>query len=277
MSTSSLLYFLFSAVRSTFSRHHIPCYSYSCRKLKSPMNLAFVPPFSIFRPRSRAYPTSPSHAPPIHSPLVFPRMVLDPNTVGTGYAFLDGLKGVVIGPTINEITAAFAGGTVGVMGTIITLEVRRQRVKERKQCPYCRGTGKLPCATCYTLRAVPCADTVTAQQGCTTCQERGYLQCNHVSIFFFFPYRSVCAQPAQKLLTSVLLNFIRQHVPLPLRYRSVKGTAVLFRSYTNVRSAPNMKITSTPPSTITTKTVHRTFRRLVTFKQTRAVTERNCS
>lgn len=108
-------------------------------------------------------------------------MALDPANVGTGYAFLNGLKGVVIGPTINEITAAIAGGTVGVMGTIITLEVRRQRVKERKQCPYCRGTGKLPCATCYTVGAVPCGDALTAQTGCAACNERGFLECNHVS------------------------------------------------------------------------------------------------
>lgn len=109
-----------------------------------------------------------------------PRMVVDPASVGTGYAFLDGLKGVVIGPTINEITAAIAGGTVGVMGTIIALEVRRQRVKERKQCPYCRGTGKLPCATCCTVGAVPSGSVLAAQEPCGACHERGFLQCNHV-------------------------------------------------------------------------------------------------
>lgn len=109
-------------------------------------------------------------------------MSIDPTTVGTGYAFLDSLKGVVIGPTINEITAAIAGGTVGVMSTIIALEVRRQHVKERKQCPYCRGTGKLPCANCCTLGAVPSSNTLTAQEACSCCGERGYLLCNHVSI-----------------------------------------------------------------------------------------------
>lgn len=147
------------------------------------MNPTFISPLSISRPHARTYPFPLHCSPPNYSSSFSPRMALDPNTVGTGYAFLDSLKGVVIGPTINEIAAAFAGGTVGVMGTIITLEVRRQRVKERKQCPYCRGTGKLPCATCYTLGAVPCANTITAQQGCTTCQERGYLRCNHVRLF----------------------------------------------------------------------------------------------
>lgn len=55
-----------------------------------------------------------------------------------GIPMLDIFKGVVIGPTINEIAAALAGGTVGVMGTIIVLEAGRQKAKERKQCPYCR-------------------------------------------------------------------------------------------------------------------------------------------
>lgn len=56
-----------------------------------------------------------------------------------GYTpIMEVFKGVVIGPTVNEFTAAMAGGTVGVMGTLIALEAGRQKAKERKQCPYCR-------------------------------------------------------------------------------------------------------------------------------------------
>lgn len=109
-----------------------------------------------------------------------PKMVIEPASIGTGYAFFNSLKDVVIGPSINEITAAIAGGTVGVMGTIIALEVRRQQVKERKQCPYCRGTGKIPCGSCYTIGAIPSGDAVTAQEACHSCSSRGFLQCNHV-------------------------------------------------------------------------------------------------
>lgn len=95
------------------------------------------------------------------------------------FPLIDVLKGVVIGPTVNEITAALAGGTVGVMGTMIALETGRQRVKERKQCPYCRGTGKLPCGNCYTLGAVPAGGIVGAQVDCELCTARGFLKCNH--------------------------------------------------------------------------------------------------
>lgn len=143
-------------------------------------------------PSKRFQSMRPSFAPPVPLSLAYPphsnvstlrppRMAIDPNTVGTGYALLNHLKGVVIGPTINEITAAIAGGTVGVMGTIITLEVRRQRAKERQQCPYCRGTGILPCGRCYTLGAVPSGHSLTAQEECSACLSKGYLQCNHVS------------------------------------------------------------------------------------------------
>lgn len=111
-----------------------------------------------------------------------PKMVADPASVGTGYALLNSFKGVAIGPTINEVVSAICGGTVGVMGTIIALEVRRQRVKERKQCPYCRGTGKLPCATCYSIGTIPSITACSGQESCTMCSSSGYLQCNHVSI-----------------------------------------------------------------------------------------------
>jgi hypothetical protein len=93
---------------------------------------------------------------------------------------LDALKGVVIGPTVNEFVAAVAGGTVGVMGTLIALEIGRQRARERKQCPYCRGSGKLPCGSCFSIGAVPSSTAQpTAQLPCDLCVGTGYVRCNH--------------------------------------------------------------------------------------------------
>lgn len=60
------------------------------------------------------------------------------HVAAVGFPILEAFKGVFIGPTVNEVAAAVAGGTVGVMGTIIVLETGRQRALERKQCPYCR-------------------------------------------------------------------------------------------------------------------------------------------
>ena len=50
---------------------------------------------------------------------------------------------------VNELISGFAGGTVGVMGTLIALELKKQNVISRSDCPYCQGAGKLPCAQCY--------------------------------------------------------------------------------------------------------------------------------
>ncbi|CAN0026890.1 unnamed protein product, partial [Phaeothamnion confervicola] len=51
--------------------------------------------------------------------------------------------------TANDYVSAFAGGTVGVMGTLVALELKKFRVKERSTCPYCSGAGKLVCAQCF--------------------------------------------------------------------------------------------------------------------------------
>ncbi|GJD05829.1 hypothetical protein Gasu2_02780 [Galdieria sulphuraria] len=61
----------------------------------------------------------------------------------------------MIPPTVNEVTSALAGGTVGVMGTLLVLEVIRQRIEEMRQCPYCRGLRKLPCGLCYGMGFIP--------------------------------------------------------------------------------------------------------------------------
>lgn len=93
---------------------------------------------------------------------------------------LEALRGVVIGPTVNEVAAAVAGGTVGVMGTLIALEVGRARARERKQCPYCRGTGRLACGQCCTIGALPSRSNLpSAQDACELCNSAGYVQCMH--------------------------------------------------------------------------------------------------
>eukprot|EP00184_Porphyridium_aerugineum_P008460 CAMPEP_0184692434 /NCGR_PEP_ID=MMETSP0313-20130426/920_1 /TAXON_ID=2792 /ORGANISM="Porphyridium aerugineum, Strain SAG 1380-2" /LENGTH=198 /DNA_ID=CAMNT_0027150267 /DNA_START=63 /DNA_END=659 /DNA_ORIENTATION=+ len=80
-------------------------------------------------------------------------------------------------PTLNEISSAFAGGTVGAMGTLIALELSKQREIEKQQCPYCRGTGKLPCGQCYGLGATP--EPILGEVECECCHSHGAVECNH--------------------------------------------------------------------------------------------------
>mmetsp|Transcript_8383 Transcript_8383/g.18006 ORF Transcript_8383/g.18006 Transcript_8383/m.18006 type:complete len:209 (+) Transcript_8383:47-673(+) len=51
--------------------------------------------------------------------------------------------------TASNLAAAFAGGTVGVMGSLIAWELRHLRDRESKYCPYCLGTGQLRCGGCF--------------------------------------------------------------------------------------------------------------------------------
>jgi len=53
------------------------------------------------------------------------------------------------------------------------------QAKERKQCPYCRGSGKLPCGNCCTLGSVPSRVAPSAQADCSVCATSGYVECNH--------------------------------------------------------------------------------------------------
>ncbi len=41
----------------------------------------------------------------------------------------------------GDVVAGFVGGAVGVMGTIMALEVKMRQVNERSKCPYCSGSG----------------------------------------------------------------------------------------------------------------------------------------
>lgn len=43
---------------------------------------------------------------------------------------------------------------MGVVGTMVALEVKMRRVNERSKCPYCSGSGQLTCARCYGQQTV---------------------------------------------------------------------------------------------------------------------------
>eukprot|EP00188_Purpureofilum_apyrenoidigerum_P006036 Plantae.Rhodophyta-Purpureofilum_apyrenoidigerum.ctg8653.p1 GENE.Plantae.Rhodophyta-Purpureofilum_apyrenoidigerum.ctg8653~~Plantae.Rhodophyta-Purpureofilum_apyrenoidigerum.ctg8653.p1 ORF type:complete len:183 (+),score=9.19 Plantae.Rhodophyta-Purpureofilum_apyrenoidigerum.ctg8653:93-641(+) len=89
------------------------------------------------------------------------------------------LKQSVIAPQTSEVIAAFAGGTVGVMGSLTVFEKRLQEIKERQQCCYCRGAGALPCGHCFTTGCVPTAGADKGKSPCEACSEKGYIVCEH--------------------------------------------------------------------------------------------------
>ncbi|KAF2563741.1 hypothetical protein F2Q70_00014084 [Brassica cretica] len=49
---------------------------------------------------------------------------------------------------VDPIVASFSGGGVGVISTLMLIEVNNVKQQEKKRCKYCLGTGYLPCAKC---------------------------------------------------------------------------------------------------------------------------------
>ncbi|CAM9794580.1 unnamed protein product [Discosporangium mesarthrocarpum] len=81
---------------------------------------------------------------------------------------------------VNDWLAAMAGGSVGVMGTLIQLELKQERLKTRRNCPYCSGTGKLPCARCCGGGVVLVKSPVTGSVvslPCPTCGGKKTVEC----------------------------------------------------------------------------------------------------
>lgn len=49
---------------------------------------------------------------------------------------------------VDPIVASFSGGAVGVISSLMVVEINNVRQQEHKRCRYCHGTGYLACARC---------------------------------------------------------------------------------------------------------------------------------
>lgn len=49
---------------------------------------------------------------------------------------------------VDPIVASFSGGAVGVISSLIVVEINNVKQQEDKTCKYCHGTGYLACARC---------------------------------------------------------------------------------------------------------------------------------
>jgi len=75
------------------------------------------------------------------------------------------------------VSAAIAGGTVGVLGSIVAIEYKKRAVQKSKDCPYCSGRGSLTCAGCLgtgMVGDVPCPVCLGVKAiACENCKGRG--------------------------------------------------------------------------------------------------------
>jgi len=73
----------------------------------------------------------------------------------------------------------FIGGSVGVVGTVIAAQVKKDQVKGRLKCNYCEGTGQILCGHCLGTGTVsflgPSGELETQQ--CQNCEGTGTVVC----------------------------------------------------------------------------------------------------
>ena len=79
-------------------------------------------------------------------------------------------------PVIEAFSAAFVGGTVGVMGMAFIVETRKLQDESLDMCPYCMGSGEILCGECLGSGLSMDAETGNQVQ-CSSCQGRKQVLC----------------------------------------------------------------------------------------------------
>lgn len=76
---------------------------------------------------------------------------------------------------VDPIVASFTGGAVGVISTLLVVEVNNVKENAKKRCMYCSGTGYLSCAQCANK------GSLVSREGskcfCPTCSGSGKVMC----------------------------------------------------------------------------------------------------
>lgn len=80
------------------------------------------------------------------------------------------LRGSLSVNQVEGVVEAFIGGTVGIMGTMIALEMKTKEDAGLEACPYCMGFGEIVCASC-------CGTGAVNSESCQTCGQSGAVLC----------------------------------------------------------------------------------------------------
>lgn len=63
---------------------------------------------------------------------------------------------------VDPIVASFSGGAVGVISSLMVVEINNVKQQEHKRCRYCHGTGYLACARCSGSGSIIVAEPVAS-------------------------------------------------------------------------------------------------------------------
>eukprot|EP00322_Chrysochromulina_rotalis_P012443 CAMPEP_0115854730 /NCGR_PEP_ID=MMETSP0287-20121206/14177_1 /TAXON_ID=412157 /ORGANISM="Chrysochromulina rotalis, Strain UIO044" /LENGTH=248 /DNA_ID=CAMNT_0003308861 /DNA_START=24 /DNA_END=770 /DNA_ORIENTATION=- len=80
--------------------------------------------------------------------------------------------------SLNAVNG-FIGGSVGVIGTVLSTMVKKNQVKDRLKCTYCDGTGQILCGHCLGSGTLSYMDEngALASKQCGNCEGSGTVVC----------------------------------------------------------------------------------------------------
>lgn len=122
--------------------------------------------------------------------LIAPTLELKLGLGGTSYEdFIRSMHLPLQLSMVDPIVASFVGGAVGVISSLMLIEVNNVEQQEKKRCKYCHGTGYLACARCSASGVCLSIDPISltsasdrplrvpATQRCPNCSGAGKVMC----------------------------------------------------------------------------------------------------
>ncbi|OAE35238.1 hypothetical protein AXG93_1162s1140 [Marchantia polymorpha subsp. ruderalis] len=123
--------------------------------------------------------------------LLSPILELKLGIGGTSYEdFIRGMHLPLQLSEVDPIVASFSGGAVGVITSLMVVEINNVKQQEQKRCRYCHGTGYLACARCSGSGALIVKESLVSAGGhadsglrmptsqrCSTCAGAAKVMC----------------------------------------------------------------------------------------------------
>ncbi|PHT52497.1 hypothetical protein CQW23_06959 [Capsicum baccatum] len=122
--------------------------------------------------------------------LLAPSLELKLGLGGTSYAdFIRSMHLPMQLSQVDPIVASFSGGAVGVISSLMVVEINNVKQQEHKRCKYCLGTGYLACARCSNTGALVLIEPVSTinrtdkplpppkTERCPNCSGSGKVMC----------------------------------------------------------------------------------------------------
>ncbi|PHU22393.1 hypothetical protein BC332_07500 [Capsicum chinense] len=136
--------------------------------------------------------------------LLAPSLELKLGLGGTSYAdFIRSMHLPMQLSQVDPIVASFSGGAVGVISSLMVVEINNVKQQEHKRCKYCLGTGYLACARCSNTGALVLIEPVSTinrtdkplpppkTERCPNCSGSGKV----CSLPMKLPERHICKMP----------------------------------------------------------------------------------